>query len=43
MSREAVSADDQPNFGGKYVLVRNNNLDRFLAANGTSNRVPVNS
>ena len=39
MSGEEASADDKPNFGGKYVLVRNNNLDQFLAANGTSNEV----
>ena len=43
MSGEEASADDKPNFGGKYVLVRNNNLDQFLAANGTSNEVVMKS
>jgi len=33
MSGEAAS-DEKPNFGGKYVLVRNENLNEFLAANG---------
>lgn len=33
MSGEA-SADEKPNFGGKYVLVRNENFNQFLAANG---------
>ena len=34
MSAEEASAGDKPNFAGKYVLVRNENFDDFLAANG---------
>jgi len=34
MSGEEASAGDKPNFAGKYVLVRNENFDEFLAANG---------
>jgi len=34
MSGEEASAGDKPNFAGKYVLVRNENFDDFLAANG---------
>jgi len=36
MSGEATSVDDKPNFGGRYVFVRNENLNEFLVANGTS-------
>jgi len=34
MSAEEASSGDKPNFAGKYVLVRNENFDDFLAANG---------
>ena len=34
MSGEEASAGDKPNFAGKYALVRNENFDDFLAANG---------
>jgi len=34
MSEEPTSADDKPNFSGRYALVRNENLDQFLRANG---------
>jgi len=34
MSAEEASAGEKPNFAGKYVLVRNENFDDFLAANG---------
>ena len=34
-AEEVASPDEKPNFGGKYVLARNENLDPFLAANGT--------
>ena len=34
MSFETATADEKPNFGGKYVLLRNENLNEFLAANG---------
>jgi len=34
MSGEEASAGDKQNFAGKYVLVRNENFDDFLAANG---------
>jgi len=34
MSGEETSSGDKPNFAGKYVLVRNENFDDFLAANG---------
>ena len=34
MSGEEASGGDKPNFAGKYVLVRNENFDEFLAANG---------
>jgi len=34
MSGEEASGGDKPNFAGKYVLVRNENFDDFLAANG---------
>jgi len=34
---EIASTDEKPNFGGRYVLTRNENLDPFLAANGMRN------
>ena len=34
MSGEEASAGDKPSLAGKYVLVRNENFDEFLAANG---------
>ena len=41
MNEDASSADNKPDFGGKYVLVKNENLDQFLVANGTSNEVSL--
>jgi len=38
MSGEQSSGGDKPNFAGKYVLVRNENFDDFLAANGMTLR-----
>jgi len=38
MSAEEGAAGDKPNFAGKYVLVRNENFDDFLAANGKTLR-----
>ena len=34
MSGEEASGGDKPNFAGKYVLVKNENFDEFLGANG---------
>jgi len=36
MSGEEASAGDKPTLAGKYVLVRNENFDDFLAANGVT-------
>lgn len=36
MSGEEASGGDKPNFAGKYVLVKNENFDEFLGANGAN-------
>lgn len=36
MSGEDGSGGDKPNFSGKYSLLRNENFDEFLAANGAN-------
>lgn len=34
MSGEETTGDEKPNFQGKYTLVRNENFESFLEANG---------
>ena len=41
MSVEVAFTDNKTKFTGKYVLVRNENLDQFLIASGTTNEVTL--